>query len=256
MTNKEYQNFLIKIAKETDELFKVNDRKVTKQIKEFIKRFENWEEKVFEGQREALKDPKLQGWKDRSSDERLKGVPQNYILYDPNNFYGQEYALDGIKGPYWAAELPSNPVDTLRRRDILSILLPDYCEDNYPLYERNPLDTEEDLLRKYFLLAVIHAHRSHSSPLWNCDSESDEPEPVRLVWDMYRSLDKAQLYCWETTIKEFIETALNDIKADLKPPETEQKATAEHEKDNWFYRLYRITITSFWYTFWDKVLRR
>jgi hypothetical protein len=39
--------------------------------------------------------------------------------------------------------------------------------------------------------------------------------------------------------------------------ETEQKATpAEHEKDNWFYRLYRITITSFWYAFWDKVLHK
>jgi len=38
---------------------------------------------------------------------------------------------------------------------------------------------------------------------------------------------------------------------------TEQKATREKpEKENWFLRLYRITVTSFWYAFWDKVLRR
>ncbi len=39
--------------------------------------------------------------------------------------------------------------------------------------------------------------------------------------------------------------------------ETEQKATLDKpEKEKWFLRLYRITVTSFWYAFWDKVLRK
>lgn len=39
--------------------------------------------------------------------------------------------------------------------------------------------------------------------------------------------------------------------------QTNPKATLNKpEREGLFLRLYRITVTSFWYAFWDKVLRK
>jgi hypothetical protein len=242
---RDYQTVLINLAGEVSKLIASKDKRkyFEEQVQKFIGAFDYWRNKVIEGQHAARDDPKLNIGKepaDDGSDEFednqikekwresvLKNKPDGYEIYSANSFDRSDYVIDEIKGYYFAPKLPPNPVETLRPTTFFSILLPEYNKDSSPIKEREPANTEEDLMRKYFLLAVIHAHKGENIPLLDKDHEA-----VYLVWFMYQDMDDRQEYCWGAKIRNLLKTALIDVEADLnskKQTEIEQENTADKE---------------------------
>ncbi len=261
----DYQTVLINLAGEVSILIASKDKRkyFEEQVQKFTGAFDYWRNKVREGQLAAKDDPMLNIGKepvDDGSEEFLdnrveekwresvlKNKPDEYEIYSANTFDNGDYVIDEIEGYYFAPKLPPNPVETLKPTKLLSILLPEYNKDN-PIKEREPSNTEEDLMRKYFLLAVIHAHKGENIPLLDKDHEA-----VFLVWFMYQDMDNRKEYCWGARIRNLLKTALTNVEADLKskkPAKTgKQKATPKCKKmttcfKDFIKEGYRITVKS------------
>ncbi len=226
-TKQSYQEFLIDVASKTHRLIKSNKERFRSQVQEFIGRFDKWRNAVFEAQQAALDDPTLNIGGDDMPD--LGKPPQEgYFPIHPNEFaYSHEDILPSIKGYFWAPPLPCNPVDTLRPREPLVLDFPERLINGHaPMLKREPRDNKEDLLRKYFLLAVIHSLKGHGGVVveqcpeaWTSpQNKAVEYTVVELVWDMYEDAymdDRKESY-WGASMRALIDDALFDVEADLR----------------------------------------
>jgi hypothetical protein len=269
-----YQKTLIEAATEIHKLLVEHRVIFVEKVQEFVALFEQWREAVIVGQKNALthKKPKLAFYSGEDIPETFK-LPkgcERYKLYELNEFYHTDKSLPlnehneklPFKGKnkdrnvtkrrhvYYGPPLPLNPIDTLRLRDWPCLPF----ESGNGLYEKDPRDPKEDLLRKFFLLAVIHAFYSHGQSIIDRDSLA-----AQLVYEAYQHTDD---YCIPEK-QSLIDTALIDVLAHLDSKEKPQgkagqdnignvESSNEKTSESWFWKLYEKTLKAFFTAIFDK----
>ena len=253
-----YENFLSDIAEKTQELITHNKSHFQEKVNDFISLYNYWKEQLFAGQREALKNKKKlyvgkmpdfrskpyafvdidSAIKESTWEQSIeKKRPNGYILYNPYEIgfsNHSDFTIKGIKGYYWGKPLPENPVDTLRIRKDSTVMYPTYANILPKGHiQRKPVDENEDLMRKYFLLAVIHANVGYFGiPVINPKNEA-----AQLVWTMYRNMDGGKEDVWGNKIQNFITVAMKDVRANLKQCQRRTIHTSEQAMKGVFEKV-------------------
>lgn len=236
MNAKDYDNFLIETASKIDALTvqQGNRQHFQRQVNLFLDGVNNWYEAYKDGLEQAKSNPKLFIGKystdDESEKEWLESIrnnenveekwkeskrektPQGYEFVDPNYDYYPYFnnIIEKSKGYYYRKPLPPNPLDTLIPKDDMKELFPENKRE-VPMIERPPIDTQEDVLRKYYLLAVIHAHKVSSPPFIDKESYS-----AVLIWDVYGDLnDTRKAMYWGKHIETLIISAIGNVAAGI-----------------------------------------
>ena len=230
MNAKEYDNFLIETASKIDTLtVKPSNRQhFQKQVNHFLDRFNKWYEAFKNGIEQAKKNPNLFAGKmpvDDGTDEFIdndvdgkwlqnvrRKCPAGYEVVNPSkDYYPYVKEVEPPAGYYYRQPLPLNPLDTLIPKDDFNTLFPDNKKE-IPMIEATQIDKqEEDVLRKYYLLAVIHSHKGHSTPF--IDKES---YPAVLVWNVYEDLNdtKKEIF-WGKHIEALMNNAVLTVEANI-----------------------------------------
>lgn len=257
MTPEEYREKLIEAAVEVHKLIVTHKVVFEQMAQTFLNDFQQWRIAAVVGQQKALLRKKNMVFEARSDIARFYRPPysrkdyaylyrapkelEDYdlkeIVHDLGSFYEADESLplkqynrektpEERKFVYLAPPLPLNPMDTLRLRGWPVLPLDSEVADGPS--EREPQDQEEDLLRKFFLLSIIHAFYSHGQqPIIDRDCLA-----ARLVLDAYRLEDD---YCVPDK-QALIAIALFDVQALFEQVETGTDETkrklAEEEKKN------------------------
>jgi hypothetical protein len=206
-----YSVFLMTIAGQVNSLIEQHRDRFAQMVTEFEDRFNRWKKEFDRIYQNAIDNPYLQF--DENKPKRKK-VPANYILYDLNEQLEDNPREDG-KFHFWGPPIPFNPVDTLRKRHFLQVLLRT-PEDS--VTARNPMDVQEDVLRKYYLLAVIHAFCGHELGVGvinkQCleDPGQSTDASAMLVWEQYEdSPNRAHRTAEMSLIKAALDTVNKDV---------------------------------------------
>ena len=231
-----YREKLFEAAKETHALIIQHKDIIEEKARTFIRRFEEWRTAIIKGQQIALTSTKpilvFYRENDIPSTFTLPKKIEDYVFHKLDNFYDEDELLPLIKHNskyhykchvkkrrrvYFGPPLPLNPMDTLRLR-----LLPfPIIGHQKELYGREPENPEEDMLRKYFLLTVIHTLYGHGQPIFDrgCNDLA-----VLLVFKAYNEDND---YCVPEK-QSLIDTALIDVKTDL--PKTPERTKKKEKK--------------------------
>ncbi len=246
MDEKKYSDFLTGIASQVDSIIAIRANRdiFESRINDFLKRFEKWMSVWQDGINAALKDKKLRigkGLPDNSDDDILgkwwenakQNCPEGYEIVKGGDqlysYYPLALNMSDVNGYYYRLKLSLNPLDTLCQRDDFDDL---FVGEGTPLIARKPEDELEDKLRKYFLLAVIHAHEGNSPGL------VDKQAPAtKIVWNVYGSSNQRDEYHRGKKKRALIKAALSTVETETdlakSPAETEQNTTpAKEEKAN------------------------
>jgi hypothetical protein len=229
MNAQEYDSFLIETASKIDTLIAQKSKRqhFQKQVNLFLDGFDKWYEAFKDGIEQAKKNPKLfagkmpvddgtEGFLDNDTDGKWlesakKNCPAGYeLVYPHDDYYPYNKRIEPPAGYYYRKPLPLNPLDTLIPKDDFENLFPNQNRE-IPMIERRPIDGQEDLLRKYYLLALIHANKGNSTALIDKNGYSAD-----LVWSVYGSMDiKNKWHFWGKYILALIEAAFQSVKAGL-----------------------------------------
>lgn len=213
-------NFLIKIASSVHELIQdqTNRECFQKQLSGFRKLKNEFDHTLKEAQEVALDDPKLRYDYDDVRDKDKDPPPPPVEGYEVERYY----VLDAPPKGFWRPPLPFNPDGWLSHFQFKCAGL------IHPLREE-PRNRDQMLMCIFALLAAIHDEALHI-PVCDRLTDRNQDDWVESLWigvshegwtaDDIGTFPDRQNY---------IETALNDVKAELTKKQTE---TEQKERDN------------------------
>ncbi len=244
MELQEYKDLLLDTAGEVEKLIakKKNKDYFLEQVSEFEGRFYKWLDFFMANRKRALKDKKYfvgrvpdfyfdidkNGFPIEKSIEKseiqqskwfnkvkkdkpepgliLMGYDGDYAdVLDRCYPLSRTEEIPEVNGLYWSEPEPLNPLDTLCFRDE-SKTIPPYQED-FCQRKGEEIEQREDELRKFYLLAVIHANFNIYRPMIDKNKT-----PAKAVWDIFGMTTPGVYDNWYNTCgKEIISLVKNAL---------------------------------------------
>lgn len=236
-----YTDFLLDMAGQIHPLIRDHKQRFSEQVEQFLSLCREWNHIHEENQRAALENEYLRIPRDMDDYMKPSEIPADYKHHSINDF--DWFTIpDGVKWDFWGKPLPFNPLDALIPDEFESLFdaslkhktkLEKYNNSQEPK-DHIFLSNEEELRQSYFLLAVIHANKGSVGAIVNKNDEI-----AVKVWSWFSNLENANRYWkWWNELKNTVETALDDVKADLEKTIkfTGQKAINElykHAEELW-----------------------
>jgi hypothetical protein len=240
MDSQEHRRNLIKIKDDAQNVIRTG--RFRGLVKDFLRRYKHWQEKMAECQEVAKLNPALIIGKDKKPGEPPKPrweveTRDEYLLYV--NEFNRQYGINGtFRRKFWRPQLPLNPVEILMPVDSFYRVIQQ--DDNLtPDRPRDGIKNDKErLVAHAFLIAVV------------CYKLSDgiigielPDDPTDDVWGYYGEIDNIHEYHRGDKTRSKLRDALTDVKyacTDVTQSETKQETKrsvfmtdAESSKNNW-----------------------